>query len=269
MHPSASANTLTLAAGQTATFTWEDNHDVWEFSSVDAYNSCNFAGAVEKASTSVKTVELSAPTSAATTKYYGCSVGSHCDDGQKIAISWTDADGCLSHEKYQCDGNCDENCSRPASKSTTPSHYSSLQATATVTRTATSATSHATKTTREIPALAGHPAVTTTATASVIRAVMRTATDPATEAATTVVRARTPTPRRLARQRPEPFSSRSRSPRCCSEHLYIPNLRRRRRPPLPPFPSPLLDRAEVSPINTTKVTEGIEVEYPKKRTRGR
>ena len=122
MHPSASANTLTLAAGQTATFTWEDNHDVWEFSSVDAYNSCNFAGAVEEASTSVKSVVLAAPTSAATTKYYGCSVGSHCDDGQKIAISWTDADGCLSHEKYQCDDNCDENCSRSASKSTPPAH---------------------------------------------------------------------------------------------------------------------------------------------------
>ena len=110
MHPSASANTLTLAAGQTATFTWEDNHDVWEFKDEASYNACNFAGAVEKASTSVKTVDISPGTTTAQTRYYGCSVGSHCDDGQKIAISWTDADGCLSHENYECDSNCDGSC---------------------------------------------------------------------------------------------------------------------------------------------------------------
>ena len=211
MHPSATANTLTLTAGTTATFTWTDNHDVWEFASEADYNSCNFAGAVEKASTSVQTVDVAAPTTVAQTKYYGCKVSDHCTDGQKIAISWTDADGCLSDEKYKCDSNCDENCSRPASKSTTPSHYSSLQATATVTKTATNATKTATKTTREIPAGATNTAVTTTATASVTRAVMRTATETVTEAATARARARTPTPRR-ARRRPGPFSSRS--PRC-------------------------------------------------------
>ena len=109
MHPSASANTLTVAAGTTVTFTWTDNHDVWEFASEADYNSCNFAGAVEKASTSVQTVDVAAPT-AATTKYYGCKVSDHCTDGQKIAISWTDADGCLSDEEYQCDSNCDGSC---------------------------------------------------------------------------------------------------------------------------------------------------------------
>merc|ERR1712167_399200 len=40
----------------------------------------------------------------------GCAVSSHCEDGQKIAISWTDADGCLSTEEYQCDSNCDGSC---------------------------------------------------------------------------------------------------------------------------------------------------------------
>ena len=78
MHPTAAGfNTKTLAHGTAATFTWEDNHDVWEFSSVDAYNSCNFAGAVEvggSSSSSVTTVDVTAP-SVATTKYYGCSVG--------------------------------------------------------------------------------------------------------------------------------------------------------------------------------------------------
>ena len=92
------------------TFTWTDNHDVWEFKDEASYNACNFAGAVEKASTSVKTVDISPGTTAAQTRYYGCSVGSHCDDGQKIAISWTDADGCLSHENYECDSNCDGSC---------------------------------------------------------------------------------------------------------------------------------------------------------------
>ena len=110
MHPSASANMLTVAAGTTVTFTWTDNHDVWEFASEADYNSCNFAGAVEKASTSVQTVDVAAPTTVAQTKYYGCKVSDHCTDGQKIAISWTDADGCLSDEEYQCDSNCDGSC---------------------------------------------------------------------------------------------------------------------------------------------------------------
>ena len=65
---------------------------------------------MEKASTSVQTVDVAAPTTAATTKYFGCAVSSHCEDGQKIAISWTDADGCLSTEEYQCDSNCDGSC---------------------------------------------------------------------------------------------------------------------------------------------------------------
>ena len=104
----------------------------------------------------------------------------------------------------------------------------------------TAATRTVMKTPREITALAGNTAVITTATKTVTRAVTKSVTISVTEAATSRARARTPTPRRCARWRPGRLSSRS--PRCCSERLYIPNLRRRRRPPLPPFPSPLLDR---------------------------
>ena len=136
MHPSASANTLAVAVGTTVTFTWTDTHDVWEFPDEAAYNSCDFTGAVEHASTSVQTVDIVPATSTAQTKYFGCKVSDHCNEGQKVVITWevstpsptmaptlwTDEHGCLSTQKWECDDGCTENCSRSASKSTPPTH---------------------------------------------------------------------------------------------------------------------------------------------------
>ena len=85
MHPSSSANTLSAGAGETVTFSWTDTHDVWLMADEAAYNSCSFTGATEIHSTSVKIGDVSG---LGETKYYACNVGSHCESGQKIAITW-------------------------------------------------------------------------------------------------------------------------------------------------------------------------------------
>ena len=98
MHPSSSANTLSAGAGETVTFSWTDTHDVWLMADEAAYNSCSFTGATEIHSTSVKIGDVSG---LGETKYYACNVGSHCESGQKIAITWAgtatpapSSDGC-------------------------------------------------------------------------------------------------------------------------------------------------------------------------------
>ena len=87
MHPTPAPtpNTLPAAAGETVTFTWTDTHDVWLMPDQAAYDSCTFTSAKEIHSTSVKTGDVSG---LGETKYYACHVGSHCESGQKIAITW-------------------------------------------------------------------------------------------------------------------------------------------------------------------------------------
>ena len=87
MHPTPAPtpNTLSAAAGETVTFTWTDTHDVWLMPDQAAYDSCTFTSATEIHSTSVKTGDVSG---LGETKYYACHVGSHCESGQKIAITW-------------------------------------------------------------------------------------------------------------------------------------------------------------------------------------
>ena len=85
MHPSSSANTLSATEGETVTFTWTDSHDVWLMADETHYNNCDWDGATEIHSTSVKTGDVSG---LGETKYYACHVGSHCESGQKIAITW-------------------------------------------------------------------------------------------------------------------------------------------------------------------------------------
>ena len=85
MHPSSSANTLSAAAGETVTFSWTDTHDVWLMADETHYTNCDWDGATEIHSTSVKTGDVAG---LGETKYYACHVGSHCESGQKIAITW-------------------------------------------------------------------------------------------------------------------------------------------------------------------------------------
>ena len=85
MHPSSSANTLSATEGETVTFTWTDSHDVWLMADETHYNNCDWDGATEIHSTSVKTGDVSG---LGETKFFSCSVVSHCKDGQKVAITW-------------------------------------------------------------------------------------------------------------------------------------------------------------------------------------
>ena len=87
LHPSSGTTTATAAAGETVTFTWTDTHDVWLMADETHYNNCDWDGAKEIHSTSAagKTGDVSG---LGETKYYACHVGSHCESGQKIAITW-------------------------------------------------------------------------------------------------------------------------------------------------------------------------------------
>ena len=100
LHPSSGTTTATAAAGETVTFTWTDTHDVWLMADETHYNNCDWDGAKEIHSTSAagKTGDVSG---LGETKYYACHVGSHCESGQKIAITWAgtatlapSSDGC-------------------------------------------------------------------------------------------------------------------------------------------------------------------------------
>ena len=87
LHPSSVPNVLSVAAGTTVTFTWSSDHNVYEVDAT-AYDDCDFTDATQIASMSVGgSVDVAAP-DAPTTRYYVCTVGSHCDSGQKIAITW-------------------------------------------------------------------------------------------------------------------------------------------------------------------------------------
>ena len=85
MHPSSGTNTLSATAGEAVAFSWTDMHDVWLMASETAYDSCNFTGATETHSISVRTGDVSG---LGETKFFSCSVVSHCKDGQKVAITW-------------------------------------------------------------------------------------------------------------------------------------------------------------------------------------
>merc|ERR1719213_1619625 len=98
MHPSSGANTKSADAGETVTFNWDETHDVWLMPDEAAYNSCTFTNAVEIHSTSVKTGAVSG---LGETKYYACHVGSHCDSGQKIAMTCAGTDGRLPRTPHE------------------------------------------------------------------------------------------------------------------------------------------------------------------------
>ena len=86
MHDYGVAKTLSADAGETVTFDWTGTHDVWLMADQAAYDSCSFTGATEIHSTSVKTGDVAG---LGETKYYACSVVDHCNEGQKIAITWS------------------------------------------------------------------------------------------------------------------------------------------------------------------------------------
>merc|ERR1711990_106044 len=74
---------VTAAAGDSVVFTYSSSHDVYEFSDKAAFDACDFGSATLLGGTrdSPYTLEVTG------THYIGCSKGSHCRNGQKVAIN--------------------------------------------------------------------------------------------------------------------------------------------------------------------------------------
>jgi len=84
----ADPKTRTADADMSVTFEWTGGHNVELMASEEAYNNCDFTGAAALGSSSgVQVIGNDGEV-----HYYGCSVGSHCASGQKVAITWEHAD---------------------------------------------------------------------------------------------------------------------------------------------------------------------------------
>merc|ERR1711957_596734 len=79
----ASARTKTVTTGDTLHFMWTGSHNVYQMASETAFNDCDFTGATSKGSIS----PVSVPLSGAGPWYFACSVGAHCTNGQKLAVT--------------------------------------------------------------------------------------------------------------------------------------------------------------------------------------
>ena len=74
---------MEASAGTLITFTWTGNHNVYKMASKEAFDACDFTGAVEVGSQSPTLVNYAGAEAA----YYACEVGTHCRNGQKLAVS--------------------------------------------------------------------------------------------------------------------------------------------------------------------------------------
>ena len=73
---------LTVAAGDTITFMWSGDHNVYKLADAAAYASCDFAGATDVGSISPVTVAVGT-----TEEWYACQIGGHCVVGQKLHVT--------------------------------------------------------------------------------------------------------------------------------------------------------------------------------------
>ena len=73
------------SVGDSIVFTWTSFHNVYMFADEAAFNACDFAGATELAPADVNTYTFEVTDTG--TFYFGCSVGSHCNAGQKLALT--------------------------------------------------------------------------------------------------------------------------------------------------------------------------------------
>ena len=84
----ADPKTLTVDADADVAFEWSGGHDVWLLDE-DGYEGCAFSGGSYLGGSSGV---VAAGPAAGETLYFSCSVGSHCCQGQKIAITGAAAD---------------------------------------------------------------------------------------------------------------------------------------------------------------------------------
>ena len=81
----ATAQSTTKAVGQTLRFKWPyGTHNVFLMASEDAFNNCDFTGSTNLGETSAVDYKLTSLPA-----YFACSIGSgsHCDMGQKLAVT--------------------------------------------------------------------------------------------------------------------------------------------------------------------------------------
>ena len=78
----------TMTAAEEVVFSWTGTHNVEKMASYDHYENCDFDGATMVGS---ETGAAYGPGGDGEVEYFACSVSSHCDWGQKVAIEWAGA----------------------------------------------------------------------------------------------------------------------------------------------------------------------------------
>ena len=81
----AAEQTQTVKMNNVVVFNWEGLHNVYMFASKSAFDSCNFAGAVKVGTESPFVYK---PSSSGVF-YFGCQIGKHCAEKQKLALTVT------------------------------------------------------------------------------------------------------------------------------------------------------------------------------------
>merc|ERR1711871_1936625 len=86
--------------GARVTFRWNGGHDVYLMESEEAYDSCDFSSATKLGLSSPVSYTIPSD-SDLTPVYFACSVGSHCSNGQKLAVNVTSVNLTLAESYYK------------------------------------------------------------------------------------------------------------------------------------------------------------------------
>ena len=73
---------MTAELGTTLVFEWTGRHNVYEMASKEAFEKCDFTNAKMLGDTSPLKVTIDK-----VPVYYACEIGSHCSEGQKLAVT--------------------------------------------------------------------------------------------------------------------------------------------------------------------------------------
>ena len=67
-----------------------DIHDVWMMDDEDALDKCDFRRATEL-QVAIQRADVEVTGEAGQTRYFSCSIGQHCRDGQVLTVEWVNA----------------------------------------------------------------------------------------------------------------------------------------------------------------------------------
>ena len=81
------------------------NNDVWEMDDEDALEKCDFRRATEL-QVAIQRADVEVTGEAGQTRYFSCSIGQHCRDGQVLTVEWVNATAAPTpaQEKDNTDG---------------------------------------------------------------------------------------------------------------------------------------------------------------------